>query len=160
MSRRSCLLLLSLLGTSAGAAELQGIAITPDDPVVPTGAIQRFVATGSFTDATTGRLSNATLAAGGNHTCAIVRNGSVRCWGQDGAGQLGDGGTTELFIGMPVPVAGISNATSLAGGFQHACAVQADGGARCWGRGTEGQLDALFRGCFGRPVGPSGLVQP
>jgi alpha-tubulin suppressor-like RCC1 family protein len=158
MSRRFCFLLLALAPLAAAAIELESITIAPDDPVLPTGTVQRFVATGTFADDSTGQLSNLTLAAGANHTCSIVRTGGVRCWGQDDAGQLGDGGAAAAFSAIPVPVSGIATATSLAGGFQHACAVLPDGSVQCWGRGLEGQLGNGLNASTTAPVAVSGLT--
>ena len=90
------LLLPTLLSLLAGAADLTNIAVAPTNPVVSIGTIQPFfVATGTFTDATAGALSNATLAAGGNHSCAIAADGAVRCWGRNASGQLGNGSTSD-----------------------------------------------------------------
>ena len=151
MARQLPCLILGFLSLTAGAAELASISVTPQSVVLVTGSTRLFTATGTFTDATTGRLGNATLAAGGNHTCAIIENGTVRCWGQDGAGQLGDGAPTNVNVRVPVTVTGISNATGLAGGFEHSCAVLADGVVKCWGRGSEGQLG---NGGFVASTGP------
>ena len=45
-------------------------------------------------DLGTGRTAVA-VSAGGDHTCAILDNGDLKCWGRDNEGQLGDGGTTH-----------------------------------------------------------------
>jgi alpha-tubulin suppressor-like RCC1 family protein len=89
------------------------------------------------------------VAAGGNHTCALLADGTVRCWGGDDFGQLGNGGTIEP-SGMsptPVPVIGIQSATSIAAGTYttfgfggHTCARLADATVRCWGANYFGQL--------------------
>lgn len=84
------------------------------------------------------------IARGTDHACAILTDGSVRCWGGNAAGQLGDGTTTAR--SLAVPVAGIGNAIDVAAGDAFSCAlveaVAGDGlgGVRCWGRGTSGQL--------------------
>jgi len=44
------------------------------------------------------------IAAGGSHTCAIVQDGTVFCWGDDSIGQLGDG--TVVLSGVPANVVG------------------------------------------------------
>lgn len=78
------------------------------------------------------------LAAGANHSCAIMTAGSVHCWGYNGFGQLGDG-TTENRT-TPVNVKGLaSSASAVAAGGVHTCAVVTDG-VQCWGDGREGQL--------------------
>ncbi len=65
-----------------------------------------------------------------------VASGTVRCWGDNTSGQLGDGTTTSRIA--PAPVTGLSGATQVSTGAEHACAVLADGSVRCWGRGGTG----------------------
>lgn len=84
-------------------------------------------------------ITNATsLAVGGFHACAVLTDQSVRCWGLDGTGQLGDAGVDHESV--PVVVAGITNATSITAGDFHTCALLADHTVRCWGHNGFGQL--------------------
>jgi len=86
-----------------------------------------------------GTRTPATRVAGGHSfSCALRPDGSVRCWGENGFGQLGDGTTVDRLT--PVPVSGLNNAIGVAAGFFHACAVVADGTVRCWGGNGFGQL--------------------
>lgn len=71
------------------------------------------------------------IAAGGNHTCAVSDAGTVQCWGDNNAGQLGNG--TMERSANPVTVIGIDNAVSVASGASHTCAVLRGGGVKCWG---------------------------
>src|ERR1041385_1866563 len=97
------------------------------------------------------------IAAGGSHSCAILDNGLVKCWGwnggQDdnnlaGTGQLGTGDTNprgdtqnEMGDKLPyVPLPGGRTAVSLAAGYVHTCARLDDGSVRCWGDNAFGQL--------------------
>ena len=77
-------------------------------------------------------------SAGGRHTCALVGDGSVQCWGGNDFGELGDGTTTAH--PFPEPVAGIAGAVAIAAGFNHTCALLADGRVACWGANGYGQL--------------------
>src|SRR3990172_3894490 len=122
---------LGVYSLTASAADLASISVAPPNPTVAVGALQPFTATGTFSDATTSPLSNATIAAGGNHTCALLASGSVQCWGWNGNGQLGDGSTANSLT--PVAVSGISSATAIAAGSGHTCAQLASGGVQCWG---------------------------
>ena len=81
------------------------------------------------------------LAAGSGHTCALLETGGVRCWGQNGAGQLGDGSETDRL--GPVAVSGLGgSAIAIAAGGTHTCAVLASGHVQCWGLNANGQLGA------------------
>jgi alpha-tubulin suppressor-like RCC1 family protein len=66
-------------------------------------------------------------------------DGSVRCWGRNDFGQLGDGTTTDRKT--PVAVVGLrGEASLLASGGYHNCIVSGRGAAQCWGLGLSGQL--------------------
>jgi len=76
---------------------------------------------------------------GAYHYCALVDDATVRCWGQNGFGQLGDGSTTNR--SASVAVTGLTGAVQGAGGMSnHACAVIPGGELRCWGLNNQGQL--------------------
>lgn len=85
----------------------------------------------------------ATLGIGptGNHACAITSAHAAWCWGQDGFGQVGDGGPTGERA-QPVAVAGgLSFAVVMPGGT-HTCGLTTTGAAYCWGDNGSGQLGA------------------
>jgi alpha-tubulin suppressor-like RCC1 family protein len=79
------------------------------------------------------------IVAGGNHTCAINLGGGVVCWGDSTYGQLGDAATTYQWL--PEPVVGLSSqATGLALGGEHTCALVKNGSVWCWGANFSGGL--------------------
>jgi alpha-tubulin suppressor-like RCC1 family protein len=89
----------------------------------------------------TGLTDAVALAAGDNHTCALLADGAARCWGENLYGQLGDPSTSGTTSNpMPLAVTGITDAVALAAGAVHTCARLADGAARCWGWNRYGQL--------------------
>ena len=85
-------------------------------------------------DLGTGRTATA-IAAGGNHTCAILDTGAVKCWGENGSGQLGQGNTADRGDGpgemgddlAPIDLGTGRTATAIAAGAGHTCAVLDDG---------------------------------
>ncbi len=81
------------------------------------------------------------VAAGGSHTCALMSDSSVWCWGANASGQLGN--STQTDSAVPVQVTGLTNATGLASGGTHTCAIQGaypNASVWCWGNNTAGQL--------------------
>ncbi len=79
------------------------------------------------------------IVAGGDHSCAVLSSGAMRCWGGNGSGQLGNGNTTNSTV--PVNVTGLAGVTAVATGSYHTCAV-ASGILACWGANGFGQLGA------------------
>ena len=71
------------------------------------------------------------IAAGGGHSCALLSDHSMKCWGGNQYGELGDGTTTRQT--SAVPVSGITDATAIAAGGMHTCAVLTGGTVQCWG---------------------------
>jgi alpha-tubulin suppressor-like RCC1 family protein len=101
------------------------------------------------------------VAAGFQHSCALMSDTTVRCWGSALNGQLGDGTTGDPGISarlVPVRVDGggiLTGAVSISAGFAHTCAALADGTARCWGWAMFGQLgDGTTGGADKRRLGP------
>ncbi len=94
----------------------------------------------------------ARLTAGGDHVCLRTRTSSaLACWGLNGAGQLGDGTTSDrrtpgALLAMPTGVASVS------AGAQHTCATRTTGAPLCWGLGGSGQLGNDATGNSTTPV--------
>lgn len=97
----------------------------------------------------------AQVAAGGDHTCARQRGGTVRCWGRNDSGQLGRGDTSDA--NRPVAV-DLPDAVDVAAGTDHTCAVLTTGAVRCWGANEHGQLGTPPGGFEPRPVTVSGIT--
>jgi len=79
------------------------------------------------------------IGAGGVHVCARRRGGTVVCWGENHAGQLGDGTQVPRTL-APAPVVGLTDAVELAIGTNHSCARRSTGEVVCWGENALGQL--------------------
>jgi alpha-tubulin suppressor-like RCC1 family protein len=103
---------------------------------------------------TTSGATGVTLGSG--HTCSAAGTGDVYCWGLNSGGQLGDGTIFDSTI--PVQVAGLSSdATQIAGGLEHTCALLDSGQVECWGTNFYGQLGDGTNTASSSPVAVSGL---
>jgi alpha-tubulin suppressor-like RCC1 family protein len=78
------------------------------------------------------------IATGLHHTCALISDGTVRCWGPNEAGELGNG--TDSKSEVPVLVADLTDAVAITAGAGFSCALLGDGTAQCWGKNDYGQL--------------------
>ncbi len=104
----------------------------------------------------TGRTATA-ISAGSNYTCALLDDGSVKCWGRNASGQLGLGTIEEMGdepgeMGDHLPAADLGTgrtATAISAGLTHTCALLDNGAVKCWGFNGYGQLglgDTASRG--------------
>lgn len=95
---------------------------------------------GSPTPTGVGGITDAVaIDAGWRSTCALRAGGSVACWGDNADQQLGSGSTVQ-WSSVPLPVLGVTDATSVTVGEDHACALRATGQVRCWGSNSHGQV--------------------
>ena len=80
------------------------------------------------------------VRAGGRHTCALLENGTLKCWGRNNKGQLGLGDTNDRSIPATVEVGTDLTVKSVSAGGEHTCALLSDDSIKCWGEGSTGQL--------------------
>lgn len=79
-----------------------------------------------------------TRVAAGQFFSLLLRDGTVRAWGYNGSGQLGQNDLTQRT--SPTVVAGLSSIDSLSGGQDHVLALRSDGQVFAWGRNNFGQV--------------------
>lgn len=93
-------------------------------------------------------------AAGGNTTCAILDDGNLKCWGQNGSGRLGQGHSSDIgavagdMAALPAIDLGTGRlAISVAVGANHVCALLDNSQLKCWGvGGVIGLEDSVNKG--------------
>lgn len=99
-------------------------------------------------DASISHIKPVQVSSGSYHTCARYNDNSVKCWGDNAFGQLGQGSASDLGDGanegggflLFVNLGTGRTATALASGFYHNCAILDNGQVKCWGYNAYGQL--------------------
>jgi alpha-tubulin suppressor-like RCC1 family protein len=102
------------------------------------------------TDGYGNSLTAKSVACGEQHTCAVLSDDTVKCWGHNNFGQLGQDREKNVIgkMGDALPVVDLGTdeddnkltAKSVSAGFQHTCAVLSDDTIKCWGYNANGQL--------------------
>lgn len=83
-------------------------------------------------------INNAlSVAAGGDHSCALLRDGEVKCWGSNQYGQLGAKTQKDSYV---LVTSMIYKVVAISAGHDHTCAIRSDGKIKCWGYNKYGQL--------------------
>jgi hypothetical protein len=103
------------------------------------------------------------ISAGAYHTCALLDNARVRCWGSSSLGQLGYGNKDT--IGDDETPGSVSyvdlgagrRALAVSAGTYHTCALLDGGAVRCWGEGEDGRLGYGNRNDIGDDETPGGF---
>ncbi|WP_116023878.1 S8 family serine peptidase [Thermomonospora umbrina] len=81
------------------------------------------------------------ISAGSDgHALAVLADGTVKAWGNNDEGQLGDGTTGDRSTPITVLTGAVAKFGAVAAGGGHSIAVLADGTVRAWGNNDNGQL--------------------
>ncbi len=89
------------------------------------------------------------ISAGGTHSLALLTGGTVKAWGDNKDGELGDGTSTgpetcgtlmSACAKTPVSVSGLSGVVAVSGGGAHSLALLSNGTVESWGDNGSGQL--------------------
>jgi len=83
------------------------------------------------------------ISAGGANTCAVLSDGSVKCWGYNARGQLGNGQIGINWLNSPRTLAPVNlqgEAIEVSAAMEHTCALLKNGAVKCWGYNVEGAL--------------------
>ncbi len=93
----------------------------------------------------------------GLHRCLINSSGAIKCWGQNGNGQLGNGGGNAAL--SPIQVSGLTSGWKSVTAFGNStCAVNTNGAAKCWGADSQGQVGNGTTGSdYAVPTDPIGM---
>jgi alpha-tubulin suppressor-like RCC1 family protein len=142
-------------GLSSGVVAV-GVANDSTCAVMTTGALRCWGANtfGQLGDGTTTARTTPTnvsglssgivaVATGERHTCALTSSGTVKCWGNNAGGYLGDGTATDSSV--PVDIPGLNGVSALATNNVGGCVLTTAGGVKCWGTNYGGTVgDGTF----------------
>ena len=85
------------------------------------------------------------ISLGNSHSCVVMDDSSIKCWGEGANGRLGNGATTDQSSPVDVHTSAdnsdaLSDIASVSGGGNYTCALTLDGTVKCWGEGNSGEL--------------------
>ena len=100
----------------------------------------------------------AAISSGGWHTCALMTDGNIKCWGKGGYGQLGNGNTSNQSAPVGVHTSSedtnpLNGVAAISSGSRWTCALTTDDNVKCWGKGSDGQFGNGRNGDELAPVG-------
>jgi alpha-tubulin suppressor-like RCC1 family protein len=154
-----CMLLSNGTVKCWGRSDILGYGTSAPQLPVPAGyaAVVSIAPPGTFVTA---------LSAGWFHTCALISDGSVRCWGVNVIGQMGLSHTSSIGDDelpsdvSPIQLTNVPGVTAVAlssGQGNHTCALLSDGTTKCWGQGSSGQLGDTNRNDIGDDETPASI---
>jgi alpha-tubulin suppressor-like RCC1 family protein len=95
------------------------------------------------------------IEVGGDHACAVIVSGRVRCWGGNDDGQVGRGQTSQA---EPTPMdVGLTNIVAVSAALNFSCALTANGRVFCWGDNADGQLGTAAPNQAASPILVAGI---
>jgi alpha-tubulin suppressor-like RCC1 family protein len=142
-----------MVRSMAIAFVLAGCGARSDLPLTGTSPTQSPSQPGSVPDASSPPQVHA-LSLGYDASCALLTDGTARCWGNDFSGQFGDAPTRTPRT-SPVALSEPTNIVALAVGSDHMCAVLSGGTLECWGADSDSQCG---NGISPVMVGPTAIA--
>jgi alpha-tubulin suppressor-like RCC1 family protein len=140
-----------------GAGDRHVCTIQPDNTVLCYGNGQNYqLGQSAQEDAVApgvqavGVTSASELFGRGNQSCALISDGTAKCWGLNENVRLGVGG--DYHTETPSPVMGLSSIMQFAMGYEASCALKTDGTISCWGHNYFGQVGDTTYQDRGTPV--------
>lgn len=97
------------------------------------------------------------VSVGLNFACAVLNDGTAKCWGSNTSNQLGNN-TVSSSSTIPTSVLNLTDATSVSAGNYHACVVTTSGTVKCWGTNSNYQLGDGTTTSRTSPVSVSGIT--
>lgn len=109
------------------------------------GSSLPFISLGTIFDSSLSQVREVSvkdISVGANHSCAVLEDDVVKCWGANASGQLGQGDQLSSNIPLGLDI-NLDTVSSIVSGNEHTCALGTFGGIeqmKCWGANASGQL--------------------